>query len=34
MPENDIEYVKLQIVSLVFPTDATVPSNSTMHSYI
>jgi hypothetical protein len=33
MPENDIEYVKLQIVSVVFPTDATLPSNSTLHSH-
>jgi hypothetical protein len=34
MPENDIECVKLQIVSLVFPTDATVPSNSTVCSHM
>jgi len=27
------EYVKLQIVSVVFPTDATVPSNSTVRSH-
>jgi len=33
MPENDIEYVKLQMVSVVFPTDAAVPSDSAVHSH-
>lgn len=33
MPEKDTEYLKLQMVSVVFPTDATVPSNSTVHSH-
>jgi len=33
MPENDTEYVKLQMLSVVFPADAAVSSNNAVHSH-